>query len=255
MQSWFSSLSGDVLSIRYCCVPEYQREPSVDDMTLVGKKVPAQNATINSKMSESPYRSSRHAKDFESRQKPNYSGFLLRAAERGDSTLLLASLKNDEHLIEGQDPNGNTALHIAARKGHAHICEILCQVLNLSSSDCDCSRGARLGMRSPQTNKHSQEMKTAASRKSHSHRLIGVSIAAITCCKSAVNHRPPHRAKPSEMPLPSLFVSSPRSSAGPPCSRSTTPAALPSRRPPTPAEAASPWRSSATPRPAPSPAA
>lgn len=106
----------------------------MDEVMLVGNKLPGQDKPAISKGGDSLYsspRSSRpqYAKDFESLQKQKYSGFLLRAAERGDATLLLASLKNDEHLLEGQDPNGNTALHIAARKGHTHICEMLCQVL------------------------------------------------------------------------------------------------------------------------------
>ena len=128
MQGWLNGFSGSVMNLPNCCAPEYQIA-SVDETILLGK-TPAkssgeQNATVYSSLS-SPRQ---HLQDYESRRKSKYSGFLLRAAERGDASLLLASLKSDGHLIEGMDPEGNTALHLAARKGHAQICEMLCQVV------------------------------------------------------------------------------------------------------------------------------
>jgi ankyrin repeat protein len=56
---------------------------------------------------------------------------LLRAADRGDTQSLLFILKTDATLINGKDPSGNTALHLAAKNGHIEACTLLWQVCTI----------------------------------------------------------------------------------------------------------------------------
>ena len=118
MQRWLNGLTSGVLNINSCCVPEMDGRDAEVVASLVSKHPGGKGSA------KAPF----HSKDMGKKPRGKYSGFLLRAAERGDETLLMAALKVEEDLIEGQDPSGNTALHLAARHGHTRICDLLCQV-------------------------------------------------------------------------------------------------------------------------------
>ena len=128
MQSWFGGLANSFRTINSCCAPDNIKQ--FDEVVCPTSAREAKEVTgdASSRMvARAPYQ-----KEFYNRAPAGrYSGFILRAAERGDAALLIAALKVDGHLIEGKDASGNTALHIAARNGHSSICELLCQVGDL----------------------------------------------------------------------------------------------------------------------------
>jgi hypothetical protein len=111
-----------------------------------------------------------------------YSGFLHRAAERGDETMLLAALKIDGNLLEGQDPSGNRALHLAARRGHVKICQILCQVQRAARNPLQ----ARVRLDPPPRPKATQTASLPC-RAAHRHPRLPVPRAALLPCP----HPPP----------------------------------------------------------------
>jgi hypothetical protein len=129
-----NSLASGVLNFNVCCAPEANRDDqlphsaSTDGGSML-RKIPASGNAVGSAQ---VFNSSGRRRDNDRQNTVllagRYSGFLHRAAERGDETMLLAALKIDGDLLEGQDLAGNRALHLAARKGHTKICQILCQV-------------------------------------------------------------------------------------------------------------------------------
>jgi hypothetical protein len=141
--SRISGLASGVMNINVCCAPEAHRDEQLphytvnntnESMLVRNHRAPSDadgsDGARNRYGSSKPPQAGVHGLN---RQVPpniagKYSGFLHRAAERGDETMLLAALKIDSSLIEGQDPKGNRALHLAAMRGHAKICQILCQV-------------------------------------------------------------------------------------------------------------------------------
>jgi hypothetical protein len=145
-----SSLASGVMNLNVCCAPEIYKEEQLPNSTRTNGD-PVTPVLMNLPVSgdgdgraQSRYRISTAGKspragEFDNQRQPKtplagrYSGFLNRAAERGDETMLLAALKIDGNLLEGQDPSGNRALHLAAQKGHVKICQILCQVLRAAT--------------------------------------------------------------------------------------------------------------------------
>ena len=148
-----NSLASGVMNLNVCCAPEANRDGQLPhyvwtDGDSMLSKIPASGDADGSIQARKGDLKSAQpgALDNPNRSRVplagRYSGFLHRAADRGDETMLLAALKIDGNLLEGQDPSGNRALHLAARKGHIKICQILCQVLFAAPALPKTSRAA-----------------------------------------------------------------------------------------------------------------
>jgi hypothetical protein len=130
----FNSLASGVMNLNVCCTPEAYKDDHPHYALTNGvpklKKIPSNDADSTAQGRIDTSRGEAHDQPRQQRVllAGRYSGFLHRAADRGDETMLLAALKIDGNLLEGQDHSGNRALHLAARKGHVKICQILCQV-------------------------------------------------------------------------------------------------------------------------------
>ena len=141
MQGWFEGLARIIGDVRGCCIPENNKNFSTASLPPASDK---NIDTISLSLGANGRRNKDEISDlcniiqpehrlenpeFYNRTSTNlYSERILRAAEDGDTTLLIATLKEEEHLIQGKDPFGNTALHVSAINGHSELCNLLCQV-------------------------------------------------------------------------------------------------------------------------------
>jgi hypothetical protein len=67
---------------------------------------------------------------------PKYTSILHRAAEQGNPSLLRRTLESDKSMIDVADEEGNTALHVAAKKGYLEVCQVLLEVAKFVFFSC-----------------------------------------------------------------------------------------------------------------------
>ena len=121
MDGLIDDLASSFTSLKECCVPQYRLEPKTYPATTADTKEKS-----NGKLLDSSRTDTRTGKSMSGHFKCS-AKLLLHAAERGDSYLIL-SLDLNRNSIQATDPNGNTALHLAAQNGRTNICQLLCQV-------------------------------------------------------------------------------------------------------------------------------